>query len=256
MRVIVTRPAAQAADWVAQLREQGIDAVALPLIGIAPADSGSALEAAWRTLAQQRLVVFVSPNAAVQFFARRPNGALWPAGVLAGSPGPGTTRTLVDLGLATTQIVEPAADAAQFDSETLWAQLADRDWQGARVLIVRGSGGRNWLGDTLREQGAKVTALSAYRRVAPEFDADQAQLLRVALEQPARHLWFFSSSEAIDNLAASAPVTGAGVDWGRARAIATHPRIAARAQRLGFASVSSARPSLGAIVACIQSLRP
>ncbi len=256
MRVIVTRPAAQAAEWVDRLSEHRIDAVALPLIGIAPADSGTELDAAWRGLAQQRLVVFVSPNAALHFFARRPPGAPWPAGVLAGSPGPGTTRTLVDLGLAAPQIVEPAADAAQFDSEALWTQLADRDWQGARVLIVRGGGGRDWLGDTLRERGANVTALSAYRRVAPVFDADQTQVLRDALARPAGHLWFFSSSEAIDNLAAAAPAAAAGVDWRSARAIATHPRIAARAQQLGFASVTSARPSLDAIVACIQSLRP
>ena len=37
MRVIVTRPAAEAAEWVAALRAAGVDAVALPLIDIGPA---------------------------------------------------------------------------------------------------------------------------------------------------------------------------------------------------------------------------
>ena len=254
MRVIVTRPAAQAADWVRQLRARGIDAAALPLIGIAPIEDGAALVEAWRTLAQQRLVAFVSPNAAEQFFTRRPASNTWPTGVLAGSPGPGTTRVLVGLGVPAAQIVEPAADALQFDSESLWAQLAGRDWQGANVLIVRGDGGRDWLAETLRGRGARVAHVAAYRRSAPRFDAPETELLRSAIGAPAAHLWMFSSSEAIDHLAA-ATRADLGADWSRAQAIATHPRIASRARQLGFWQVTQAQPSLDAVVACIQSLR-
>ncbi len=256
MRVIVTRPAAQAADWVAQLRASAIDAVALPLIGIAPVVDPAALHAAWRGLAAHRLVMFVSPNAAEQFFAARPEGAAWPAGLQAGSPGPGTTRVLIGLGVPAAAIAEPAIDAAQFDSESLWDRLRTQDWRGASVLIVRGDGGRDWLAQTLQAAGAQVGHVAAYRRVAPAFDADQAALLHTALARPESHLWFFSSSEAIDNLAGSAPVAGANVDWARARAIATHPRIAARARQLGFARVTEARPALDAVVACIQSIGP
>ena len=36
MRLIVTRPAAQAMPWVAALQALGLDALALPLIGIEP----------------------------------------------------------------------------------------------------------------------------------------------------------------------------------------------------------------------------
>ena len=255
MRIIVTRPAAQAADWVARLQARGIDAVALPLIGIAPVEDGSALVAAWRTLERQRLVVFVSPNAGEQFFSHRPPSLAWPDAVLAASPGPGTTRVLVELGVPAGQIVEPAADAAQFDSESLWLRLSTRDWQGADVLIVRGDGGRDWLADTLRSHGARVATVAAYGRVAPTFDEHAAALLRAAIERPQSHLWFFSSSEAIDNLATSAP-PAAAAEWSRAQAIATHPRIAARARQLGFAQVIESRPSLDAVAACIQSIRP
>ena len=251
MRVIVTRPALQAAEWVQRLGQQGIDAEALPLIGIEPVDDPAPLAAAWRTLAQQRLVVFVSPNAAEHFIARRPPAVAWPAGVLAGSPGRGTTRALVALGVPAAQIVEPAADALQFDSEALWAQLARHDWRGAQVLIVRGDGGRDWLADTLREHGAQVSQVAAYRRVAPAFDARGRALLQRALDDPNAHLWLFSSSEAIDHLAVSMP----SATWSRAQAIASHPRIAARARRLGFERVTEVRPSLDAVVACIQSLR-
>ena len=253
MRVIVTRPAAQAADWVAQLQAHAIDAVALPLIGIASVADPAALHAAWRGLTTQRLVVFVSPNAAEQFFAQRPPDAPWPPALLGGSPGPGTTRVLVGLGVPPERLVEPASDAPQFDSESLWAQLSERDWNGANVLIVRGDGGRNWLAQTLREAGAQVAHVAAYERIAPVFGAAESALLRAALDQPAVHLWFFSSSEAIDNLAIA---HGAASDWRAANAIATHPRIADRARQLGFARVTEARPALAAVVACIQLMRP
>ena len=253
MRVIVTRPAAQAADWVAQLQAHAIDAVALPLIGIAPVADPAALHAAWRGLAQRRLVVFVSPNAAEQFFAQRPFDVAWPPALLAGSPGPGTTRVLIGLGVPVDSIVEPANGAPQFDSESLWVQLRERDWHGANVMIVRGDGGRDWLAQTLRETGALVAHVAAYERIAPAFDAAASAVLRAALDQPEAHLWFFSSSEAIDNLAAA---HGSSTGWRAASAIATHPRIAARARQLGFARVTEARPALAAVVACIQSMRP
>jgi len=254
LRVLVTRPAAQAAEWVAELRANGLTtAVALPLIGIDAVEDPGELIDAWRSLAQHRLASFVSPNAVQHFFAHRPAGTLWPVTLLAGSPGPGTTRALVDAGVALAQIVEPAADAAQFDSESLWAQLRRHDWHGARTLVVRGDGGRDWLADTLRAAGAEVMHVAAYRRCMPRFGAAEQALLHAATAAPAEHLWLFSSSEAIDNLAALAP---AGTAWHDARAVATHPRIVARARGLGFASVLETRPSLAAVVACIQSIRP
>jgi len=254
LRILVTRPAAQAAEWVAGLRANGLTtAVALPLIGIDAVDDPGELIDAWRLLAQHRLASFVSPNAVQHFFAHRPAGALWPLTLLAGSPGPGTTRALADAGVAPTQIIEPAADAAQFDSESLWAQLRQHDWHGARTLVVRGDGGRDWLADTLRAAGAEVTHVAAYRRCVPRFGAAEQALLHAATAAPAEHLWLFSSSEAIDNLAALAP---AGTVWHVARAVATHPRIVARARVLGLTSVLETRPSLAAVVACIQSIRP
>ncbi|WP_128001362.1 uroporphyrinogen-III synthase [Piscinibacter defluvii] len=252
MRVLVTRPAAQADDWVQALRARGIDAAALPLIGIDPPEDAAPVRAAWRALAAQRLVVFVSPNAVEQFFALRPEGLAWPAGTLAGSPGPGTTRVLKRLGVPPAAIVEPAGDAAQFDSEALWARLAQHPWRDAAVLIVRGESGRDWLADTLRAHGAVVGFVTAYRRAAPLLDAAQRARLDAALHDPPRHVWLFSSSEAIDRLLALAPGAGAAT----ACAVATHPRIAERARAGGFGAVHACRPEQDAVVACIQSIDP
>jgi uroporphyrinogen-III synthase len=170
MKVLVTRPAAQAAEWVVGLCERGIDAAALPLIGIHPPADAAPVRAAWAALAGHRMAMFVSPNAAEQFFALRPAGQAWPEGTTAGSPGPGTSRVLRSLGVPAACIAEPAADAAQFDSESLWQQLRTLDWHGASVLIVRGESGRDWLADTLRAHGAQVSFVTAYERCAPTLD--------------------------------------------------------------------------------------
>lgn len=255
MRVIVTRPAAQAASWVEALAAHGVEAVALPLMRICAPLDGEPVAHAWQQLGANQLVFFVSANAVAHFFAMRPAEAPWPAGVLAGSTGPGTTAALSAGGLAEAQIVEPAADSAQFDSETLWQQrLRQLDWHGATVQIVRGDGGREWLADTLREHGATVNFVAAYRRAEPDWDAPALALLGRALAAPADHLWLFSSSESIEHLtrhlAQSNPPLALPAG---ARALATHPRIASAARLAGFAQVQLVRPGVADMVASLQS---
>ena len=177
MRVLVTRPEEQAREWVARLAERGVVAAALPLIAIeAPADPVP-VRLAWQTLSQRSLLVFVSPNAVTQFFAQRPAGGDWPAALRFGSPGPGTSAALRAAGVAPGAIVEPPLDAGRFDSEALWAVLGPLGpWQGRSVLIVRGSvdgeaqgRGREWLSQVLRDAGAHVDLVAAYRRVPPRL---------------------------------------------------------------------------------------
>jgi uroporphyrinogen-III synthase len=150
------------------------------------------------------------------------------------------------------QIVEPAADSAQFDSESLWQRLRGREWTDARALIVRGDGGRDWLADTLREHGAQVDFLSAYSRRAPDWGTAEQSLLDAALQRPDLHCWVFSSSEAIGHLAERLNALQRPLPP-TARAIATHPKIAARAADAGFGDVRQSRPALADVIACIQS---
>jgi uroporphyrinogen-III synthase len=255
MRVIVTRPAAQAAFWVEALAAHGVDAVALPLMRICAPLDGEPVATTWRQLGVNRLVFFVSANAVAHFFAMRPADASWPAGVMAGSTGPGTTAALRAGGLTAAQIVEPAADSAQFDSESLWQQrLRQLDWHGATVQIVRGDGGREWLADTLRGRGATVNLIAAYRRTEPDWDAPALTRLTQALAQPDEHLWVFSSSESIDHLMRQLRQSNPAVPLpAGARALATHPRIASAAQHAGFASVRLVRPGVADVVASLQS---
>ncbi len=255
MRVIVTRPAAQAASWVEALASHGVEAVALPLMRICAPLDGAPVTHAWQQLGANRLVFFVSANAVAHFFAMRPADARWPDGVMAGSTGPGTTAALRTGGLTAAQIVEPAADSAQFDSETLWQQrLRQLDWRGTSVQIVRGDGGREWLADTLREHGANVNFVAAYRRGEPDWSAPAPELLAQALAAPADHLWLFSSSESIEHLTRHLAHSGPPLALpAGARALATHPRIASTARLAGFSSVQLVRPGLADMVASLQS---
>jgi uroporphyrinogen-III synthase len=255
-QLLVTRPQAQAETWVRELCAQGVPAQALPLLAIEPAAEPAAREA-WAALGRQGFVMFVSPNAVHSFFALRPHADAWPQGTRAGSTGPGTTQALLEAGVPSSQIDEPARDTAAFDSEALWQQrLRARDWQQVRVLIVRGDGGREWLAERLRGAGAQVEFVRAYRRVLPRWSAAQQSLASDAVAEPEQVVWLLSSSQAVDNLRQLLPQA----PWPRALAWVTHERIAQAARAVGFGSVCTVAPTLHDVVAqwgrSIQSNAP
>jgi uroporphyrinogen-III synthase len=247
--LIVTRPRAQAAEWVAALQALGHHAQALPLIGIAPAADPAPVQAAWQHVHEFALLMFVSANAVQQFFAHRPTARHWPAGLRAGSTGPGTTAALMRCGVPAAHIVQPPKDAPIFDSEALWAQLQHEDWAGRQVLVVRGEDGRDWLAQTLQARGAHVAFVAAYQRQAPLLTAQEQALLQQAQTHLATHLWLFSSSQAVAHLQALAPMA----DWRHSGAIASHPRIADAARALGFGRVSWVAPSAAAVSAAARA---
>jgi len=243
--LIVTRPRPQCAAWLARLADLGVEAAALPLIEILPARDPAQVTAAWADLADVDLAVFVSPNAVEQFFAHAERS--WPAGTLAACVGPGSALALIEQGVPVAQVVQPAADASSLDSEHLWQQLEPRrDWAGARVLLLRGDGGREWLAERLAEAGAEVRAVAAYHRAAPRWTAAEQALLASVLANPSRYVWLFSSAEAIGHLQGRA-LAGQ-------RAIATHPRIAEAARAAGFEPVVLARPAPEAVTQALKAL--
>lgn len=252
--LIVTRPAGQAEAWVQRLGERGVSASALPLIGIAPlADPAAqqALRSAAEALPRWRLVMFVSPNAVASFVAALPGGWAWPRDTWAGCTGEGTRAALLAAGVPDAAIRAPAP-GAPMDSEALWQRLREQDWAAQPVLIVRGEEGRDWLGDTLRERGAVVQALAAYRRTLPVWDPPQHALFAAARTAPSGYVWLFSSSEAVRNLQAIAGVAAAA--WGAATALATHPRIGDVARRAGFGVVKVIAPALDDVAQAFRGL--
>jgi uroporphyrinogen-III synthase len=254
--LLVTRPQPQADAWVARLQALGVPARALPLLRIERAPAFDAqVAAAWATLAARRLVMFVSPNAVLAFLAGRPAGTPWPIGTLAGATGPGTVAALLGQGVDPACIVAPPADAPTFDAEALWRHaLAGRDWTGQSVLIVRGEDGRDWLADTLRQAGAAVDCLAAYRRTGPDWDAAQQAALADIAMRPDAHAWLFSSSQGIAHLRDAPLAAGVAAALRQVPVLATHPRIAETAQRAGWSVVHAVGPDPAAVGTALAAL--
>ncbi|MBC7728076.1 MAG: uroporphyrinogen-III synthase [Microbacteriaceae bacterium] len=269
--VLVTRPQPQADEWVARLHTLGLRAVALPLLAITAAADPAPVRAAWAGLAgaatgaapgpaparpparppahRPAVVMFVSPSTVDRFFALKPADLVWPSGVIAAGTGPGTRRALLAAGVPGAAVLTPPDAGGQFDSEALWAVLRERvQWVGSQVLVVRGEGGRDWLADALRQQGAQVHFVEAYRRTVPVLDAPAQAVLQQALAQPSACCWLFSSSEAVGHLPALAPAA----NWAAAAALASHPRIAEAARRLGFGRVRQVLPSPEAVTKALR----
>lgn len=261
---VVTRPADEAATWVRALQQRGIAAVALPLIAVCPVADPQAVQALWARMGSYDAVMFVSAAAAVHAFACRPATADLPA--QAWAPGPATAAALGRCGVPHARIRQPASDAVQWDSESLWRVVGPGVGAGMRVLVVRGADderesmrpagavptggtGREWLTAQLRAAGAQVDHVAAYRRIPPSWDASRQQ--EAAALQGPQVLWLFSSSHALRNLRALMPA----LDWSATQALATHPRIAEAARRAGFGVVWPSRPAVADVITVIESIR-
>lgn len=273
-RLLVTRPADEAAAWVTQLSEQGWPAQALPLIQISEprtAEAAARLHQMRALWTQFDALMFVSGAAVQHFFAADLPRAGAQTRTRFWAPGPGTARRLVSalsaVGLGADRIDAPPADAEQFDSEALWPVVAPQLRPGSRVLIVRGQSqgaieggvalaaagnGRDWLIRQCEQAGADVQTVVAYERHPPESCAEVRDRLQQARD--AGSVWLLSSSEALDHLLAALP----GADWSAAAALVTHPRIAERARCAGFGGVVQTRPALPDVVRTLESgwIRP
>ena len=280
-RVIVTRPAHDAAHWVDALTNSGFNAQALPLIKIGSASGQAditALQDAWRHLDDYAACMFVSGNAVQYFFKQKPSvsqlnrtqAALdtianevtitLPPSLRFLAPGPATAAALLAAGVPAGQIDSPLPESGQFDSEALWQVVSSRDWRGKRVLVLRGqtsglaqqaAAGRDWLGQQFRAAGAQVDMLGVYERQAPQLSSAQLDLVKAASQDGS--IWLFSSSEALANLLRQPALYG-DVNWRQARAIATHPRIAKAVRAAGWGVVQESRPMLSDIVGALRSI--
>ncbi len=158
--VLVTRPQGQASRLSTALAEQGAIPIEVPAIRIEPPESWADLDAA---IARGSFdwVVFTSANGVAAFLDRLAlagRGPEWFAGTRVAAIGPETARTLARAGIAADLVPE------EYVAEALVACLADeRDLTGARILLPRADIARDALQRGLREAGATVHSVVAYR---------------------------------------------------------------------------------------------
>lgn len=162
--VWITRPEAQAESLSLALAALGADVVAAPTLEIIAPEDRTVAIAALQQLECSPIAVFVSRNAvdwSQQLLVDRQLSA-----VLSNSQvfavGPATGLALENAGV---MAVTTPADGA--DSEALLAlpALQSELVREKQVAIVRGTGGRELLADTLKKRAAKPFFVEVYQRV-------------------------------------------------------------------------------------------
>lgn len=248
--ILVTRPAEQSVRLARLIRDAGGEPILFPALEIEPL-AESALASVLTRLPHFDLVVFVSSNAVRAGMPNiLKNGGL-PAQAKVAAVGPGTAAELKKSGVR--NIISPQQG---FDSEALIGELSAMPLGGGRVLIVRGQGGREFLGEALRSRGSAVEYLECYRRVRP--DRDMRELL-LQWGRDNMNACLATSSNIVENLFEMAGAAG------RSRLCSMpffvpHPRVAATAFSRGVQCVFVAGIGDEALVAGVQTwfarLRP
>ena len=249
MPLIVTRPQPQAAQWVQDLLQAGIDAVACPLIEIKPPDDPQALAQARQALQFAQVVMCVSAQA-VHYLLQGQN---IPAQTRFWAPGPGTAKALRAAGVRPSHIDSPPPTVTEFDSESLWPVVATQVKPSLQLLWARGqsangSMGRDWLIRQCEAAGAQVHSFTVYQRRAPVWTATQSRQVGQWVQQGA--WWLFSSSESLQYLQQRCPQQ----DWRGAHAMVTHTRIEETAQKMQFGEIIKVRPALADVLDACDAL--
>ncbi|PMV05151.1 MULTISPECIES: uroporphyrinogen-III synthase [unclassified Pseudomonas] len=242
-RVLLTRPAEESALLAASLSDVGIFSSSLPLLEIEALPVTPEQQAVWADLGRYCAVIVVSKPAArlgVQRLERH-----WPR-LPWFSVGAATAQVLADQGLDVHY--PPSGD----DSEALLALPALREAiarTDARVLILRGEGGRELLAERLREQGASVDYLELYRRFLPAYDPG-VLMQRIQLER--LNGLVVSSGQGFLHLQALA-----GSDWSQVARLplfVPSPRVYEMARAAGAEKVVDCRgASAAALLVALRS---
>lgn len=171
--IAVTRASGQSESLTGRLSALGAAVVECPAIAIAPLSDYSQLDKAIRLLGSYDWVIFTSANGVRAFMSRLHESGL-PAAVLRskrlGAIGPATAAALEDEGCPPTFVPHT------YIAEAIVEQIGDV--RGASVLLPRADIARKALADGLRQKGAQVDEVTAYRTVPGEGSARLAELLR------------------------------------------------------------------------------
>lgn len=238
--VVVTRPLRQAAVFAGKIAALGGTPIIWPAIVILPPLDTARLAQVHAALASYDIAIFVSANA-VEYGARQ--AGAWPRHVVVYAPGPGTAEALAAAGIPGARI-----PGKSWDSEGLLELPELKDVSGKRIVIFRGEGGREFLGNSLRARGGVVDHVTCYRRVAPQTGA--AGLLEAIREKRANALTL-TSAEGLDNLIAAVGAAGRA-DLQKLPIFAAHPRIAEHARGCGLTATETAGGDAGLLAGLLE----
>jgi uroporphyrinogen III methyltransferase/synthase len=192
-KIVVTRAAAQAAEFSTMLRGLGADVVELPTISIQPAANPGPLEAAIQRLASYDWLIFTSANG-VRFFLEhldRSKADLRSLRARICAIGPATRAAIESLHLKVDLM------PSEYVAEGVIAAFAAHDLAGQQILLPRAAVARDLIPAQLSKLGARIDVVEAYRNVLPEGAAARARDIFASDHKPD---WItFSSSSTVNN---------------------------------------------------------
>jgi uroporphyrinogen-III synthase len=165
--IVVTRPEHQAKQLCDSLKQAGAEVILFPLIEISPPQDLPLAKQKLSKLTECDLLIFISPNAVDECLKWLDKESL--QGMTIASVGAKTTAQLLMHGIEAS--ISPKKN---YNSEALLA-LAEIQNLGEtasgkphKVVILRGEGGRDFLKESLENQGCEVEYIELYRRTCPQ----------------------------------------------------------------------------------------
>lgn len=170
LSVVITRPLEQAGELAALVSRHGGHPLIFPTIEITSCPFTDQLADRLRAMELADWVIFISTYAVRHGLecARLAGANLHHPRIA--SIGGATTKALLDAGERVALECPPPAG-----SESLLGTSQMQDVAGRTIIIIRGTGGRELLGNTLRQRGAAVEYVECYERRCPLTPIDTAQ---------------------------------------------------------------------------------
>jgi len=198
-RVLVTRARDQAAELADQLTALGADPVIAPMIRILPPEDREPLLRAAGELNLFDWVVFTSANAVdalMQAVVDSGGDVRSLKGPLLCAVGSATADKLASYGIRVDLV------PSEYRAEALASALAAQgSLQDVRVLLPRADIGREVVSESLRQGGAQVTEVIAYRTVLEEVQPEEGPDIYRMLLDGELDVVTFTSASAVRNFA-------------------------------------------------------
>jgi len=238
--ILITRPAHQSEHLADLIRQAGGTPILFPALEIVDVADLQPLNALIERLAQFDLAIFISPNAVNKAMNLIRAQRSLPVGLQIAAIGKGSAKVLAQYGVS--DVITPQR---RFDSEALLALPQMQAVAGKRVVIFRGDGGRELLGDELSRRGALLEYAECYRRQKPQ--ADNGKLLYLWARNELNVITV-TSSEVLHNLFDL--VGKLGQQWLKKTPVfVPHARIYETAQEMGLQQVFVTEPGDEGLVA-------
>ena len=194
-RIVVTRARAQAATLAHKLEELGAEVVEFPTIEMQPPADYAPLDAAIRNFRSYDWVIFTSVNGVEHFLARARDLGRSITSITAGqfaAIGPETAKKLEAAGIRECLVPK------RYQAEGILEMLNPELMRGKKVLIPRAAKARDILPETLRQWGARVDVVEAYRTVLPREGVPE---LKRKVSADRADMVTFTSSSTVANFA-------------------------------------------------------